>query len=330
MPISDYGVLKGTVVDCRTETTDTPHYQIHLDAAGVQFRCAVNIRSQQSPPDLLFLAVDGLRHPVVALVAGLPDGFTALESRPGGMALDYIRANLFDRDAMRPAPTTLPGPDNDLGEFLDHYVKQARSDPDARLYVFGQRWGPESKRDKIFGFTPGNGIHDVHMNQGNSGRFAADNGVWQDGALLAYLPASDLWVGVFLAFGSQSWHTDDVTGHPLEAELVPTELEGAVRIVAALVNPAGPAPERESVTLLNASPEEIDLGGWAIADRQKNRHPLTGTIPAGATRLVEIGPPLVLGNDGGIITVLDQDGIKIHGVAYTGAQAAREGWSLTF
>ena len=39
-------------------------------------------------------------------------------------------------------------------------------------------------RDKIFGFLPGNGIHDIHMNQGNSSRFVRDDGVWQDGGLL--------------------------------------------------------------------------------------------------------------------------------------------------
>ena len=174
MPIDGYGVLKGTVVDRRIETTDTPHYQIQLKAGETDFRVAVNIRSQTSPPDLLYLAVDDFKHPVTDIVAALPDGFTAVDSRAGGAALDYVRANLFDRAAMRPAPTSLPGPDNDLGEFLDHHVQRAQGDADARVFVFGQRWGPEDKRDKVFGFAPGNGVHDVHMNQGNSGRFTAD------------------------------------------------------------------------------------------------------------------------------------------------------------
>lgn len=226
LPISGYGVVKGAVVDRRVETGDTPHYQIHVKGGGVDFRCAVNIRSQLRPPELLYLAVDDFRHPVTAVAAGLPEGFTAVDSKAGGLALDYVRGNLFDRLDLRPAPVTRPGPDNDLGEFLDHHVRQAQSDPRARAWVFGQRWGPETGPDKIFGFAPGNGVHDVHMNQGNTGRFAADDGVWQDGALLLHLPAVDRWVGVFLAFGSQSWHTDDTTGHATDRLRIHHVLEG--------------------------------------------------------------------------------------------------------
>jgi hypothetical protein len=80
--------------------------------------------------------------------------------------------------------------------------------------AFGQRWGPEADTpDKVFGFSPGNGVHDIHMNQGNTGRFVEDDGVWQDGGLLLHYPGQDQWVGVFLAFQSQAWHTDDTTGH---------------------------------------------------------------------------------------------------------------------
>lgn len=338
MPITGYGVLKGAVADRRIETTDTPHYQIHLRAGGTDFRVAVNIRSQMAPPDLLFLAVDDFQHPVTELAGALPDGFTALDGKPGGAALDYIRGNLFDRLGMRPAPTTLPGPDNDLGEFLDHYIRQAQGDPQARVLVFGQRWGPEGKPDKIFGFSPGNGVHDVHMNQGNSGRFAADDGVWQDGGLLVRLPAAGRWAGVFLAFGSQSWHTDDVTGHTIPDVGVPGPApvpgpgapDRLVRIVGALVNPVGPAPEHETVTLLNASPDRIVLDGWAIADRLKNRLRLTGAIEPGAVLAVPMAPPVQLGNGGGAITLLNREGLKVDGVAYTGQQASREGWTLVF
>jgi uncharacterized protein YukJ len=39
---------------------------------------------------------------------------------------------------------------------------------------------------KVFGFLPGNGVHDIHMNQGNSQQFRGDDGVWQDGGLLLH------------------------------------------------------------------------------------------------------------------------------------------------
>ena len=332
MPLSGYGVLAGRVVDRLAETgSDTPHYQLHVEGAG-DYRIAVNVRSQQQPPDLLYVADETFAHPLVQALSALGDGFTGLASEPGGLALDFIRANLFDRAAMRPVPSTAPGPDNDLADLLDHFVERAMADPAARLYAFGQRWGPEAGTpDKIFGFSPGNGVHDIHMNQGNSGRFTADDGVWQDGGLLLHFPAQDQWVAVFLAFQSQAWHTDDRTGHALELP-GPDQLEPdhTVRIVAALVNPEGPAPEAETVTLLNASPHELDLAGWSLADREKRRMPLAaGTLAAGDTLRVTVAPPVALGNSGGLITLLDADGLKVDGVAYTKEQAA-EGWSVVF
>ncbi|MEU8924797.1 DUF2278 family protein [Kitasatospora sp. NPDC048545] len=45
--------------------TDTPHYQIHLcDGPGTDYRAAVNVLSQQAPPDLLHIVVEDFRLPV--------------------------------------------------------------------------------------------------------------------------------------------------------------------------------------------------------------------------------------------------------------------------
>jgi uncharacterized protein YukJ len=337
MPIASYGVLAGRPVERRTEAADldSPHYQIHLvDDSGGHYRAAVNVKSAQQPPDLLHLAVDDFRHPVTATLPGLPSGWTPLASRPGSGALDLIRANLLDPAALRPVPAGAPGADNDLADLLDHHVLRAIADPAAVLYLFGQRWGPEpTTPDKVFGFTPGNGVHDVHMNQGNSGGFARDNGVWQDGGLLLHFPAEDRWVAIFLAFQSQAWHTDDRTGNPLPTAPGTPGDSGSelVRIVAALVNPVGPAPEAETVTLLNASPQDVDLTGWHLADQAKHTCPVGArSLPAGSPAVVPVTNGVQLGNRGGLITLLDPDGIKVDGVSYTGAQARREGWTLVF
>jgi uncharacterized protein YukJ len=335
MPLARYGVLAGRVVARRAEGgTDTPHFQIHVRGAEVDFRVAVNVLSKQHPSELLYLADEAFRHPVVQELAGLADGFTLLPSQPGGLALDFIRGNLLDRLAMRPVPATAPGPDNDLADKLDHFVERAAADPAARIYAFGQRWGPEATtRDKVFGFLPGNGVHDIHMNQGNSQQFRGDDGVWQDGGLLLQFPAQDQWVAIFLAFQSQAWHTDDQTGHaiPTPQPGEPGAPDHTVRIVAALVNPTGPAPEAETVTLLNTSPQAVDLAGWSILDRDKRRLVLeAGELAAGDTIRVPIQAPVALGNRGGLISLLDPDGLKVDGVAYTKGQAEREGWSLVF
>ncbi|MER5525653.1 DUF2278 family protein [Streptomyces sp. NPDC002677] len=340
MPLKTYGVLITRAVDVRREGAgDSPHYQIHLtDDTGIQYRAAVNVLSQQKPAELLYLVDDDFKHPLTARLEDLTSGWNTLPPGPGGPNLDFVRGNLFDPAKMRVLPADRSGPDNDLADLLDHYVRRAVDDPRARLYLFGERWGPETGvKDKIFGFLPGNGVHDIHMNQGNSGRFSSDDGVWQDGGLLIRLPGDDQgeerWVGIFLAFQNQAWHTDDVTGHALDGVDTsrPAPGDQPVRIVAALVNPTGPAPEAETVTLLNASPAPVDLTGWRLLDRIGQASPVPpGPLAAGAALAVPLSGGARLGNHGGEITLLDTAGLKVHGVSYTAEQAAREGWWVVF
>jgi hypothetical protein len=72
------------------------------------------------------------------------------------------------------------------------------------------------------------------------------------------------------------------------------------------------------------------LKGWSLADKQKNKMPLSGTLPKGATLQVAVKPPMQLSNAGGIITLLNDRGIKVHGVSYTAAQAHQEGVTIVF
>jgi uncharacterized protein YukJ len=329
VPLQHYGVLKGKAIAAKREDDQsTPHYQVHVLAGEVHYRLAVNVKSQASPSELMFLVDDNFQHPLTAGLTALPQGFTALASAPGGQALDFIRGNLFDRLDMRILPPTLPGPDNDLSDALEHFVDRAISEADATIFAFGQRWPTEpATADKIFKFLPGNGVHDIHMNQGNVAPFLGDDGVWQDGGVVLRFPSTSQWVGVFLAFQSQAWHTDDTTGHTIPDA---PGTEATVRIVGALVNAIGPAPEHETVTILNASAASVNLAGWQIADKLKHKHPLAGTIAAGATLAIGLPPTVQLGNQGGLITLLDNSGLKVDGVSYTAQQAQKEGWTVVF
>jgi hypothetical protein len=84
------------------------------------------------------------------------------------------------------------------------------------------------------------------------------------------------------------------------------------------------------VTLVNASAQDLDLAGWSILDGEKRRLVLDGLLPSGEAVRVQLEPPVALGNRGGLITLLDPDGLKVDGVAYTKNQADAEGWSLIF
>lgn len=336
MPLKSYGVLIAQAVARVREGggDSSPHFQIHLrDGAGVEYRAAVNVLSQESPSELLYALVDGFQHPMLEALSARGDGWHQLDPGPTGSGLDFIRGNLFDPLTMRPLAPEVEGPDNDLGDLLDLHVARAIQ-TGARVHIFGEPWSEPGVPDKVFGFAPGAGVHDVHMNQGNSPQFAKDDGPWQDGALLIRMP--DRWVALFLAFQSQAWHTDDTTGHTIAGipEAVgprPGGLAGQLRIVAAMVNPIGPAPERETVTLINGRSDPVSLRGWSIADRLKQRGMLPDvTVAPGDAIRIETSPPVQLGNSGGLITLLDPEGLKVDGVAYTRAEAGTEGWTIVF
>lgn len=345
MSLKRYGVLKGKVVAGRRDNRrdPTPHYQIHVVANLENFRVPVNVKSCKRPSELLFLVNTSFDHPVLDFLPRLAPGFTPLpvHQQWETLNLDYIRGNLFDPQQMRPLPPDLPGPDNDLYDLIDHYVARAEADKTSTFYAFGEHWGPERARDKIFHFRPGQGLHDIHMNQGNvTPEFMRDNGVWQDGGLFFHFPQLSQWVAIFLAFQSQVWHTNDLTGNALTPEIIRPRRRTALsfeglhdrraKIVSAMVNPKGPAPERETVMILNTSERTLDLGGWSIANTAKARHYLKGTLRPGASRLFVLSGDVTLSNKGGTITLLDRAGLKVDGVSYTESQAGREGRPIVF
>jgi len=349
MPLKSYGVLKGRAVDRKIELeSSSPHFQVHVQADKLDFRLAINVKSVQAPFDLLYFLDDNFKHPITEQLAKLNPGFNEIQEsdrKAGGIALDYIRGNLVNVTQMKPLPFNKPGVDNDLNELIELYIQRAIASPEAQIYAFGERWYEEGKPDKIFRFLPGNGVHDIHMNQGSSGKFQKDNGVYQDGGLMIHFPARNQWVAAFFAFQSQSFHTDDVHGNPLPdvpgkpvpdvpgtpPDKVPLP-DGKVRIVAALVNPPGDDVGKESVTLINTSPEKLDLSDWALVDSLKRKSPLKGIslAPGGFVTVPLSGKDIQLGNKGGIITLLDKQGTKIDGVSYTKEDANKQGWTIVF
>ncbi len=348
MPLKNYSVLKGRAVESRFASGANPHYQVRLVDNDSEYRIAINVQSQDTS-DLQYVLSSNWSHPLQDDLKALVPGLHPIPSRPGGLALDYIRGNIVDPRQFVQIPMSLPGPDNDLNEKLDHYVQRAMADEHSMVYAFGDAWGPENKRDTIFGFKPGAGIHDIHMNQGNDAGHRGDDGVWQDGGLIFEFPRQDQWVAIFLRFQSQAWHTDDKDGHTLAVETsgppsdrmmamepltrfsLPTadRPDGLIRIVGALVNDIH-SPERETVTLMNTSSREIPLSGWKLADKLKNKMPLDGSIGPGQTKTIAIAAPVTLSNQGGIITLIDDRGIKVDGVSYTRSQAKHPGWTLKF
>ncbi|HKV06612.1 MAG TPA: DUF2278 family protein [Thermoanaerobaculia bacterium] len=345
MPIQRYGVLRGKALAGKLQGKPgkKPHYQIHIRAAGVDHRIAVNVVSDQSPSELLFLLNPDFRHPQIDKIKTVAEGFTPIASAPGGLALDFQRSNLFSPQDMKALPFDAPGLENDLNEIFEIYVRRA-IERNADVYAFGSKWGPENnKPDEYFGFSPGNGIHDIHMNQGSPPPHKGDNGIWQDGALFIHFPDEGKWLAFFLAFQSQHAQTDNA-GHPVpgspkfgpvvvdDTVIVQPPAAAGVNIVAALVNPAGNDVGLETVTLLNARPEPVALAGWQLEDNHGHRATLDGATlaPGDTVRIPLSGLNVQLSNQGGTLSLLDPEGLKVHGVAYTKQQASAQGWTVVF
>ncbi|QUL55461.1 YukJ family protein [Paenibacillus tritici] len=222
-----YGVLK-----CKLSNEETiyklgdknNHIEVLAEDDFIQkYRLAINIQSSEKakhlPEDtanqVLYYVGEDFKSDETARWLTLESGFTEITRDNRNLALDYIRGNLVIPNKMVALPNTNPNetedsdPHNNLYDKITSYLKEAQ-EQDATLYVFGEPWGPEEdKPDKYFGFTPGRGVHNIHMNQGNAGGYARENGAWQDGGVLIHFENERRWVAIFLAFQSQSWCTND-------------------------------------------------------------------------------------------------------------------------
>src|SRR5690606_11600463 len=127
-----------------------PHYQLHLTAHGVHYRAAIRARSFLSPPEMIYKINFNYRHPSIHQLRRLDDGSHPVESCPGGLAIDYLRLNLFDREKMLSLPCTSPGCGEDLNEVLDAAFKNAIADRNARVYVYGEPWDATEASDSVF------------------------------------------------------------------------------------------------------------------------------------------------------------------------------------
>lgn len=214
MPLRRYGVLKARPIACRQGSGRSPQFHIHVVDGGEDYRVAISVRSKPGPSQILYRIDDRFDHPLLAKLAALPMGFCGLDSSPGGLALDYVRGGIVQREDMEPLAVEVPGPDQDFDELLRLWIGRALRDEDALLYAFGERFGPAHGTDPHFGFRPATGVYNVHMNQGSDPAYADLDGPWQDGAVILHFPAiveagrvlqRERWVAILVAFASQAW-----------------------------------------------------------------------------------------------------------------------------
>ncbi|GKZ39979.1 hypothetical protein AbraIFM66950_001795 [Aspergillus brasiliensis] len=360
MPVKDYGIWKAFPAhyefEDRYEDPRSPHlslyYHDNSNAKAPQFdreyrhkhkgnppnklkpkeipglfRAAINIKSTAKDSRLAYWVNHKIvEHPISGKLANLDYGFHPIEdlSDFDGKGLDFIRGNLFVTKSGRVLPHDIPGTNNDIIDVLEPEVKKAIQQK-ATIYLFGSM------------FNTKNGIHDIHMNQGNIPHFVKDDGVFQDGGLI--IQYNDHWTGVFLAFASQAVHTDDNNGHALAkrvvtwADVLPQEIiENSVTIKEALVHPRGKtAKEKEFVMLENLTNHRVALASWKFhnAAGQVQELPRDAVLDSLAMKKFDV-TKCPFSSKGDTITLLNDKGLRVDGVSYGAQQGAMEGRPIVF
>ncbi len=209
-----YGFVKAKITSAPSlkpkELPDEIQYHLHfsLDVAGEKWDAAVNVGTDKESDLLRYKLVQGFDHPLTETLRDAPAGAKDLTDARALPALDFLRSDIL----------------KDTGEWVDSEAIHGdnRQEPVATLSAL-LMLAFESQNDiYVFGrfYAEGNGIHDVHMNQGSSGRFIHRAGndsndhddIWQDGGL--FIDFGDRWATYFSAFTQQTVPTDEL-GNPV-------------------------------------------------------------------------------------------------------------------
>lgn len=186
------------------------HLHCNLDVGGAQWDVAINVGTNDSDDLLKYKLIFDFRHPLIQTLAAAEAGAHELTGQKALPALDLLRRpDLLDN----------------TGKWRDSDVMDGSDDaePAATLKRLLSRAHQENRDVYIFGrfFDQGDGLHDVHLNQGSTKGFIHrpgddsndHNDVWQDGAVLVDLGEPE-WAAYVSAFTQQLVPTDDL-GNPL-------------------------------------------------------------------------------------------------------------------
>jgi hypothetical protein len=226
---------------------------------------------------------------------------------------------------------------DDLQDLLSLYLDQCKN-AGGEVYAFGAKFDQNLHKpiDIEFGNTDGlHGIHDIHMNQGNVGPHAGDNGAFHDGGLVLAFP--DRYLGLFLGFQTQRIPTDAAgnaaagaiaIGQILAEGPMPTPVpvpSSSVYIERALINPSGNDAGREVVVLASLVTIAQTLTNWRLMDKNGRVTPINTTLGPGQSLAITLdGNGVQLGNQGGNLILQDNHNAQVDVVTYTAGDASTE------
>ncbi|RDW85952.1 hypothetical protein BP5796_04277 [Coleophoma crateriformis] len=354
MGIPAYGVWAATpTVFTAQRTGRSPHGKLTFDDGTNKYQSTeadINVKSTTGDTRLVYWSNANFTHPITSQLANLQPGYTSLVNAAtgsNGTRLDLLRDNLETLTDGKVLATSVPGANNDIVDDLTAVFNRAIQDK-ATVYLWGSQYVDSGSQA---------GIHDIHMNQGDSGNFTSDNGTWQDGSFI--LKFSDgHYEAVFLAFAEQYTQTDNngqpISGAPTFAQLLNSPDTSSTNTKqgnqdhqqssahhshhkhhnkrhAKHVQRHGEQYEespmkwashggsrRPSHVVVHDAAQKRDMTGWTLVDQQGKEHKIKAEEAHGIKNGDEVEfPDVPLNQAGGTIYLKDAHGKTVNDMIYS-------------
>jgi|SRR5580698_5515907 hypothetical protein len=187
------------------------HATVAVSGAGgsiEQWDTAINVGTNDSDDLLQYKLIFDFHHSLAGTLRATAPGFSDLTTRKQLPALDFLRSDLLNETGPWRASDIMDGSDAvEPVASLQRLLRRAQAG-NLDVYIFGRT------------YTDGNGIHDVHMNQGSQSSFVNNgvddhndhNDIWQDGAVIVDVGQPEM-AAYFTVFTQQLVPTNEL-GNP--------------------------------------------------------------------------------------------------------------------
>jgi uncharacterized protein YukJ len=185
------------------------HLHCNLSVGGATWDTAINVGTNDADDLLKYKLAFDFRHPIIQALAAAEAGSHDLTDADKPPALDFLRSDLLANTGKWRDSDVMDGSDAvEPASSLKRLLSRAHQN-NLDVYIFGRF------------YSQGDGLHDVHLNQGSTKSFIHrpgddsndHNDIWQDGAVLVDIGEPE-WAAYFSAFNQQMVPTDDL-GNPL-------------------------------------------------------------------------------------------------------------------
>lgn len=215
MPLKNYGILKGNLFTPKEQTYQGNWFHgifyVSIPGAALPRRCVTDFSAANK--DLIqYKVFNNLDASLFAAIMALPDGYTPLAigpvNGPNSGALDYARSPLLGAGGSNQSGWIV----SDGLVAVQALQQQLNANPQ-KIFAFGEPFTDPAPVNED-GVKSQNGMHNVHMNQGDPASspdgqdHQADDGIWQDGATV-FLNADGSLTAFCSKFVAQTFDTNN-------------------------------------------------------------------------------------------------------------------------